>query len=155
MKAETKAKRRATLSICGLSLLDETEIEDIPAAAKRPNPHVTTAEDLRELPVQEGEADIIPRGDPDIRVLSKKDARPIYENLQKEMRAFVNPVSFLKWANDIKNDVERLPEDWRAILSDQCRAHLDSLRRQTTPDHDPETGEVQDMVPDLPTDYRT
>jgi len=30
MKAETKAKRRATLSICGLGLLDETEIETIP-----------------------------------------------------------------------------------------------------------------------------
>jgi hypothetical protein len=31
MKAETKAKRRATLSILGLGLLDETEIETIPA----------------------------------------------------------------------------------------------------------------------------
>jgi hypothetical protein len=36
MKAETKAKRRATLSICGLGMLDETEIEDIPASAKGP-----------------------------------------------------------------------------------------------------------------------
>lgn len=32
MKAETKAKRRATLSICGLGLLDETEVETIPSA---------------------------------------------------------------------------------------------------------------------------
>jgi hypothetical protein len=30
MKAETKAKRRATLSICGLGMLDETEVEDVP-----------------------------------------------------------------------------------------------------------------------------
>lgn len=29
MKAETKAKRRATLSICGLGILDETEIETL------------------------------------------------------------------------------------------------------------------------------
>lgn len=34
MKCETKAKRRATLSICGLGLLDETEIEDIPSNVK-------------------------------------------------------------------------------------------------------------------------
>jgi hypothetical protein len=34
MKGATKAKRRATLSICGLAMLDETEIEDIPAHAK-------------------------------------------------------------------------------------------------------------------------
>src|SRR5207344_248865 len=32
MKAETKAKRRATLSLCGLGFLDETEIETIPTA---------------------------------------------------------------------------------------------------------------------------
>jgi hypothetical protein len=32
MKAETKAKRRATLSICGLGFLDETEVGDIPGA---------------------------------------------------------------------------------------------------------------------------
>lgn len=30
MKAETKAKRRVTLSICGLGMLDETELETIP-----------------------------------------------------------------------------------------------------------------------------
>ncbi|HUW12028.1 MAG TPA: hypothetical protein VM537_20040, partial [Anaerolineae bacterium] len=32
MKAETKAKRRVTLSICGLGWLDETEVETIPQA---------------------------------------------------------------------------------------------------------------------------
>jgi hypothetical protein len=32
MKTETKAKRRVTLSICGLGILDETEIETIPSA---------------------------------------------------------------------------------------------------------------------------
>lgn len=32
MKAETKAKRRVTLSICGLGMLDETEVDSIPGA---------------------------------------------------------------------------------------------------------------------------
>jgi hypothetical protein len=41
MKAETKAKRRATLSICGLGFLDETEVEDIPATSKRDVPEIT------------------------------------------------------------------------------------------------------------------
>jgi hypothetical protein len=36
MKCETKSKRRATLSICGLGMLDETEVDDIPAARKAP-----------------------------------------------------------------------------------------------------------------------
>lgn len=41
MKAETKAKRRATLSILGLGMLDETEVNDIPAQYKEraPAPH--------------------------------------------------------------------------------------------------------------------
>jgi hypothetical protein len=37
MKAETKAKRRATLDLLGLGVLDETEIETIPSA-KKPDP---------------------------------------------------------------------------------------------------------------------
>jgi hypothetical protein len=36
LKAETKAKRRVTLSICGLSMLDDTEVQDIPAKDKNP-----------------------------------------------------------------------------------------------------------------------
>jgi len=36
MKAETKAKRRVTLSICGLGMLDETEVDAIPADAPEP-----------------------------------------------------------------------------------------------------------------------
>jgi hypothetical protein len=38
MKAITKAKRRVTLSICGLGFLDETEIESIPDAREEPPP---------------------------------------------------------------------------------------------------------------------
>jgi hypothetical protein len=38
LKAITKGKRRATLSICGLGWLDETEVESIPGAKKPPVP---------------------------------------------------------------------------------------------------------------------
>src|ERR1700678_341555 len=34
MKAETKAKRRVTLSICGLGMVDQSETESIPGAAR-------------------------------------------------------------------------------------------------------------------------
>lgn len=36
MKAETKAKRRATLSLCGLGILDESEVDSIPGATPAP-----------------------------------------------------------------------------------------------------------------------
>lgn len=47
MKAETKAKRRVTLSVCGLGLLDETEVADIPEI-KEQAPQVNHAQKLGE-----------------------------------------------------------------------------------------------------------
>lgn len=44
MKAETKAKRRVTLSICGLGWLEESEIETIPGAHKVSGEVATTLE---------------------------------------------------------------------------------------------------------------
>ena len=44
LKAETKAKRRVTLSLCGLGLLDETEVETIPEAKKFIEPEVINTE---------------------------------------------------------------------------------------------------------------
>lgn len=49
MKAVTKAKRRLTLSLCGLGWLDETEIETIPTA--RPVAVAETGEIVDALPV--------------------------------------------------------------------------------------------------------
>ena len=54
LKAVTKAKRRVTLSICGLGFLDETEVESIPDASTLPAP---TAKELagemhEEIPFQ-------------------------------------------------------------------------------------------------------
>ena len=44
MKAETKAKRRATLSITGLGMLDESEVETVPGATTSSVPRETTAQ---------------------------------------------------------------------------------------------------------------
>jgi hypothetical protein len=52
MKCETKAKRRATLSILGLGMLDETEIEAIPASAKSPAPPMMPQEQPETAPVE-------------------------------------------------------------------------------------------------------
>jgi hypothetical protein len=49
MKAETKSKRRATLSICGLGLLDETEAEAIVNAQLEPASPAPVAKIVREI----------------------------------------------------------------------------------------------------------
>lgn len=43
MKAESKAKRRVTLSLCGLAVLDELEVESIPSASKQQVPELAPA----------------------------------------------------------------------------------------------------------------
>jgi len=50
MKAETKAKRRATISLLGLAMLDETEVETIPGAKT----HEAKIEILGETSVEHG-----------------------------------------------------------------------------------------------------
>jgi hypothetical protein len=58
MKAETKAKRRATLSLCGLGFLDESEVDDIPAAAKQAP--VSNSISQRAIAVRDAPIDEIP-----------------------------------------------------------------------------------------------
>lgn len=53
MKAETKAKRRFTLSICGLGMLDETELETIPRARQfQPEPKAQLEAERIEVPAE-------------------------------------------------------------------------------------------------------
>lgn len=49
MKAETKAKRRAVLSLCGLGMLDESELETIPDRSKNNN-NITSHPSWDKLP---------------------------------------------------------------------------------------------------------
>jgi len=44
MKAETKAKRRVTLSICGLNMLDDSEVDSIPNASRGIHPEQPPAD---------------------------------------------------------------------------------------------------------------
>jgi len=48
MKAETKAKRRVTLSICGLGMLDESEADSVPGAVRQPVGTLGGAVDLND-----------------------------------------------------------------------------------------------------------
>jgi hypothetical protein len=92
LKAVTKAKRRVTLSLSGLGFLDETEVADIPASAKRHqiehNDPSDTGELLSPEQVEEMRELIVERG--------------------------ANLPAFLKWAK-----VENI-EDIRASYFESC-----------------------------------
>lgn len=90
MAAETKAKRRATLSICGLSMLDETEVESIrqqEAEATAALPAPTVAPVVNQAP---GECQV-PTGADDVCGLPS--ASQIHTNTANPQRHdFVAPV---------------------------------------------------------------
>lgn len=54
MKAETKAKRRVTLSICGLGFLDEAEIDDVPRDVTQSNADKLQKQ-IEEAPTQQAD----------------------------------------------------------------------------------------------------
>ena len=57
MKAETKAKRRVTLSVCGLGILDESEIDSLPVSLPSPRDPVA-ADPLFDEPPMESYATV-------------------------------------------------------------------------------------------------
>lgn len=98
MKAETKAKRRATLSICGLGFLDETEIETIPVGAG-----VGTT-------------------------LAKKDARDIYTKLQAEIDQAKTLGALTEWGQTNAARIKTLPDDWQHTLRLRYEENLLALK---------------------------
>lgn len=98
MTAVTKAKRRVTLSICGLGFLDETEIESIYAEAGKKMPEPSGMEDML---ARERTAEAIAR-DPDPRPpTASQRLRETYANGAR-----------VKQTEDDPRTMPTMPEDW-------------------------------------------
>ena len=92
MKAETKAKRRATLSICGLGFTDESEVDSIPNARvgePRPTDHIV--ETARSLPAPKAK----PKPEPD----PESDAEPMPSGHEGDEVIDVKSIEEVKNAN--------------------------------------------------------
>jgi hypothetical protein len=87
MKAETKAKRRATLSICGLAVLDETEVDSIAGA--------------QAVPVEQFHAE------------PKKASKPTKEERRRDLDELTNPTPI---ANRVA-EPETVAEDCITIMA--------------------------------------
>lgn len=64
MKSSTKAKRRVTLSICGLGLLDESELETVRGAVRFEEPTALPASDSGAASRLQAEIDSLPAPEP-------------------------------------------------------------------------------------------
>jgi hypothetical protein len=84
MKCETKAKRRVTLSICGLGMLDETEVQTLreqgvatePEGNKWEAPTAIPAVTKQQVAQAHDQPPAPASGEPDIRPRSQKGAQP-------------------------------------------------------------------------------
>ena len=81
MKAETKAKRRVTLSLCGLGMLDETEVQTLKEQGAAQEPAGNKWEEPQSLP--EPEPSVISHSEPEIKPKSQK-AAPAPQQTQAE-----------------------------------------------------------------------
>ena len=135
MKAETKAKRRATLSICGLAVLDEVEVDDMREAG---NPAISAKETPKEAPRT---------------TLPKKDARPLYIKLQAEIDACPNSRSLNEWGEATKERIALLPPDWQEILRLRYKAAMLMLRQQENNNGGDVVWDDNDERPPMPEDF--
>lgn len=78
MKAETKARRRVTLAVCGLGILDETEVDSIPGARAPHHAVVDGTVNPRALPSTPVQAPMpAPAHAPDAAEAPKPAATPV------------------------------------------------------------------------------
>lgn len=138
MKAETKAKRRVTLSICGLGMLDESEVQDIPRAQLVPHDPVTG--EVRETPSQPppGPGAAAAAGAVAARV---QQAQRQYELRAAELSSAPDLPALKKVWDRIQADAkkEHLSFDQRAELAklkDLRKKALDALGTTTHPAED-------------------
>lgn len=100
MKAETKAKRRVTLSICGLGMLDENEVETIP-----------DAQPMQTRRVEPATGEIVPRE----QAANTRRFRAKAKELG--MGADVGK-QYLEAMTGKQNSVELTAEEWASIADD-------------------------------------
>ena len=128
MKVLTKAKRRCTLSLCGLSLLDETETDTMPGSA-----FVEPSQQAQ--PVQVLEAKTI---DP--------KAEKLIDNAKARDKALAEFTALFATAKDRL----ALPDDWKAFIRNQygVTSLRDASLTQLSHLIDWVSGYAQDEFPD-------
>lgn len=98
MKAETKAKRRVTLSICGLGFTDESELETIPGSRSEPD---SSQWDVPRKSVANSAPEVRP-GEP---------IQPTSEQLRKKLAAAI-----VKWSG-LTDKADRMQAMWSVFDS--------------------------------------
>lgn len=128
LKTETKAKRRVTLSLCGLGILDESELETVSNVGFASNPQVENPfkkEEPKDVtPAPEYDEEIFQGGpelgDFEIKIGKKYKGMKLQDVDQFELDSYV------KWIiEDARKKSKDLPSDYQEFV-DVAEAYLKS-----------------------------
>ena len=148
MKAETKAKRRVTLAICGLSVLDETELDGARDGARHNSaPHQEEPRQLPKITPSHQEGDTV-EGDPDIadRLLAAmqvvKDSLAGCDSydgvlLLRKMMGYKGKGQDTPWQVEYREAYNKLNAEQRSAIGsiwNHCDRQLNKLEEKYKPD---------------------
>ena len=155
LKCITKAKRRVTLSICGLGLLDETEVEDIPRRdVMQPGDYDDGIPEKLTKPKQEPKYSRAAQADVDWAIK--------FSRFKDHIRQQTDEKTFLAWMKEKKSEISGFPPHMIKELHERCEMQLGLIRSAaladqvvhdsdgmeprpaTAEDFDPDTGEVME-----------
>lgn len=77
------------------------------------------------------EADMRRQDEFTVQTMSKKEAKPLYEALQRELRAVAieaNSGSLLQWALDNREQLMQLPKDWQDTVREEYVKTLEDIK---------------------------
>lgn len=135
MKAVTKAKRRVTLSICGLGMLDESEIADALAAEKLRSPpepkdavRAPAPGERKALPPKVGEQRAAqgPRDKPEDEP-ERTDADEIFDKYKRALAKPKDTRALQKAHNKFNQELGEVEDD---DLIEKCLQHYKERQRQ-------------------------
>ncbi len=131
MKAETKAKRRVTLSIVGLGILDESELETIPNARQESRRKLESAPSSGGNTTATG---VVVIGDTDTYAGYTASAKEVFElNEDEQAQALIEQLGNTNTAADLKylrGEFAKWPtHDAIAARADVQAAYLDAAKR--------------------------
>ena len=141
MKAETKAKRRATLSLLGLGMMDETEVETVAGAEKIPIGEVAKV-DLGDRTEHEEEKTTQParsQGSSDIRHPSEAQLKRLFAIAKSEGTPNPTVKTVLKKRYGLDESKDLTIDQYNELCGDKEKNIKGLLSRLALADPDPET----------------
>lgn len=128
MKAETKAKRRLTLSLCGLGILDESEVETVPGAeinvTNEPIPQKNINKQVDKKQIEEAENNILTLLQSD---LMPEDEKKKVFSAMNDQKAKLNTADYCTWLTGLVSRTEKHIEDLEQSAQDQLEIPFEDV----------------------------